>query len=356
MKWEPPAAPSVRKEVRSLTTEEFEAYAKAMLRFHNETIEDYVIPNWATLTAFHAEATLNETYDALHYGPHFLLGHALLMKAFELGIQYYDSTTAAHYWDWTTNATDIFTEDMYGNFDPRTGDVLDGYFFDLEVNRAEEATKYTSWLSDDATLLRGVDSALLPTPKISRSVGMFPSVEPATAEEVENCVYNTTTYKELWCCVFYTEEARDECSSLSTADEGGLHGKVHSYSSGSLAILNPPLPPTFVPFDGSDLATSTNDPVFFAHHAQVDRIYQAWITTTTETNVATILDPCGGYDEDPPPGHGLHDPLYPLIDLVDEHYKINPKGGDGKPDTAFDVCRAFYFSKSAGYVYDTLNF
>ena len=95
----------------------------------------------------------------------------------------------------------------------------------------------------------------------------------------------------------------------------------------------------FVPFDGADLSTSPNDPLWFFHHSNIERIFQDWTMSTGEGE-ATEDDPCGGYGDDALEYHGLHEPFYPPFDV----------NGDCQDDTPYDVCAEFYGDHP--YTYD----
>ena len=75
--------------------------------------------------------------------------------------------------------------------------------------------------------------------------------------------------------------------------------------------------------------TSVNDPVFFLHHANVDRIFERWLQKFNGTPPS--YQPVHGG----PPGHNLNDffvPLFPLKKIADTYKE----------------------SKELGYIYDDL--
>ncbi len=47
--------------------------------------------------------------------------------------------------------------------------------------------------------------------------------------------------------------------------------------------------------DFMDGASSAGDPIFFLHHAQVDRIYAMWLQNFRSQGIFTATDECGGY-------------------------------------------------------------
>jgi tyrosinase len=90
----------------------------------------------------------------------------------------------------------------------------------------------------------------------------------------------------------------------------GLHNQVHVWVGGTMSLM-----------------TSPNDPVFFLHHANVDRIWRQWQRTyprspyvPSDSQSATLM------------GHRLHDPMQPW-------------GGTTTPASTLDM-------KAMGYQYD----
>ena len=100
---------------------------------------------------------------------------------------------------------------------------------------------------------------------------------------------------------------------IGGANELNMHGIVHDFVGGHMSVGGP----------------SANDPVFFHHHANVDRIFERWLQKYNGTPPS--YHPLNGG----PPGHNLNDYLVPLFPLrkVADFYKD---------------------SKELGYVYDDL--
>jgi hypothetical protein len=46
--------------------------------------------------------------------------------------------------------------------------------------------------------------------------------------------------------------------------------------------------------DFLDIATSPNDPLWFSHHANLDRLFYLWMKGTGNL-LANTSDPCGGF-------------------------------------------------------------
>jgi len=323
----------VRKEIRSLTKDELDRYFNAIRQWHDGEVPEDVssIPNYATFVALHATSAAyyddEGVVDRMHSGGHFLPMHGALMLEFEKSIRYYDPTVAAHYWDWTSDPAGIFKEDYVGEFDDQDGTITNGYLKDWPVTKIKQVpddkSAYLRWLSgSDATVPPfGSDVALPPFPPlpmdpefplrswftkpnpsstVGRLVGVIPGTQPGTKDEVLTCVAKPS-FKEHWCCVFFDDPEKCYPGNKS---ESTLHGQVHGWSGGDKLSFN---------FDGADVYTSPNDPVWFLHHSQVERIHQAW-QYNVGAGIATSDDPCGKYDV---PNftqvrlHGLHESFYP---------------------------------------------
>ena len=69
-----------------------------------------------------------------------------------------------------------------------------------------------------------------------------------------------------------------------------MHGGVHTWVGGYWQLDSG----NFAIGDMGDVATSPNDPLFFSHHANLDRIYYLWRLKTGD-KLATVEDPCGLY-------------------------------------------------------------
>lgn len=59
-----------------------------------------------------------------------------------------------------------------------------------------------------------------------------------------------------------------------------------------------------------DFDTSPNDPLWFSHHAQLDRLHYYWMQYIGEA-LATDEDPCGGYY-----GEMTPDPQVAIVSLI----------------------------------------
>lgn len=321
---------AVRKEIRELSASEFDAYVNAVMAWKNDVVEDNPMANLATFVAYHASATLNETYDQAHYGPHFLPLHSELMLMFERAIQHYDPTVAAHYFDWTHDPFGPF-QTMFAN-GSQTQDnfyqVTRGTYANFTVPRVRDVVGYLEgdwWDPNPDAFLRQANYTLQ-WPYVGRKVGSLGST--GNMSEFMEC-QAAEDFHEFWCCVFYAPPFRDDCSSTDKMTESNLHGEVHGWISGAFTVGE-----TLAALDGANLAISPTDPLFFLHHSQVERMYHMWYQNVG-VNLMTDDDPCGGFDTDNVPvGHELHTPFHPHLTYL--------QTTTGSFDTPADVCRLLY--------------
>ena len=101
--------------------------------------------------------------------------------------------------------------------------------------------------------------------------------------------------------------------------------------------------------DFADAATSPNDPVFFFHHANLDRLLMTW----QQARFANDEDPTSGYPTDTfCDGHALNDVVSSAMPFSD--LGLAPPGADDSaPYTNTLLMRAGQ-RDAAPYTYDTL--
>ena len=95
-----------------------------------------------------------------------------------------------------------------------------------------------------------------------------------------------------------------------------LHNRVHIYTGGTM--LNVP--------------TSSNDPVFFLHHCNVDRLYEEWLDRYSDDNFPSYQPNEFYYDI--APGHNIDEflvPMFPPITNRDMHKRATSLGYTYKP-------------------------
>ena len=84
------------------------------------------------------------------------------------------------------------------------------------------------------------------------------------------------------------------CIGVKNDAHNNLHNAVHIYIGGHMR----------------DVTTASNDPIFFLHHANIDRIFEAWLRKFNTINRPDYEPMSGGH-----PGHNYNDILVPFFPL-----------------------------------------
>lgn len=259
-----PARVVVRKEVSQMTDAEIAAFVDTLIAMKN------------TPSAYFEEVSAYDYFVMLHEAafmcmqdkacPHqssaFLPWHREMLRRFELEMQRVsgDPTMALPYWDWTNKAslTRIFSPEFLGDSgqdDPDQEYVVQTSKFGEQAGLFKKVfVDFTDDEFDDVT-------GNTPTPDqiyLTRSVGGFGFKLPTEADMER--VYAFEVYDVGDC------ENDDYRPSFRVFLEGGgqdsdslMHNGVHNFVAGDMAT-----------------GTSPNDPVFYLHHCNIDRVWAVW--------------------------------------------------------------------------------
>jgi hypothetical protein len=277
-----------RKNIYALTDAELADFVDAlnMLKASGE-YDDFVARHHAamdTATLMPGESTADTLRNVAHRGPSFLPWHRVFLRELETLLRSKKPGVMLPYWDWAADQplgtaaplwnTNIANGRIYigGDGNPASGDrVTTGPF--------------TGWVA-----LIESGGALVPRPGaagIIRRLGRDPqgTTTLPTATQVTNSLsiatYDSAPWRENQAT---TPSFRNRLEGwLREAGETGsqLHNKVHLWVGGDM------LP-----------GTSPNDPVFFLHHCNVDRIWALW-----QDQHGDVYQPAAGG----PPMHNLGD-------------------------------------------------
>ncbi len=305
------------KELRS-PFEPSLSYYDQFVRFHQDSV----------LTA-----RLNYGYSISHQCPTFLPWHRKILMLFENAVRtHIREDFALPYWDWTDSSSldVIFTDDFLG---PYLGDEDDNYSLSTSrLAKSEFSVNLTaSQLTVDGTdvasncpftyIVRGPKSVDLPT-----------SADVAACLQVET--YDSSPYD---LDADNDESFRNYLLGISPFQ---LHSVPHVWLGGQwdADISDGLFNSTSSTFVGtmSALDCSPNDPAFFIHHCNVDRIWAIW-----ETLYGPQYEPTSGWNT----GWNRDDEMYPY-----SKYRNNPdmtwEGLTNGSMVGFE---------SLGYTYDDLN-
>jgi len=248
----------IRKNVKNLSFDEKAKFFNAVLTLKNRSsvlhpddstknrYDDYVEIH---LNAMMAMSMTNPAVDPnwypgwAHNGPAFFPWHRQLLLQFENDLQTVNATVTIPYWDWTDNASSPFTTDFMGSDgepappeNPQEPEkVVDGPFaFDGPNN-------WTLNVKDDNTIPNF----------LQRGLGRMSNAQNLpTVLEVQNALAPLQYDNPPW---------KLSSAGFRTQVEYRLHNLVHRWVNGTMM-----------------LAASPNDPVFWLHHANVDRLWANW--------------------------------------------------------------------------------
>ncbi|XP_021340235.1 uncharacterized protein LOC110441431 [Mizuhopecten yessoensis] len=207
----------VRKEIRALTERERNDYHRAIQLLKSDTS---IYPNkYDSFTNLHTGLTT----IASHGGPNFLGWHRVYLLMFENALRQKVPSVTVPYWASSMDSkmldptqSIIWTERFFGN---GNGLVRTGPFAD--------------WMTRSGPLIRNIGD----------SGGYL-----FRDEGIRNILRETRT------------AAITEPEAAPNNNIEFLHGRIHDYIDGQMSML----------------ATSSQDPVFFAHHAYVDFIWEVF--------------------------------------------------------------------------------
>ncbi|MGF9859862.1 tyrosinase family protein [Priestia endophytica] len=262
----------VRKNVKHLTKKERKDFIRAILGLKEKGIYDRYIAWHATAGNFQTPPGSHR--NAAHMGPAFLPWHREFLLRFEKDLQSIVPGVTIPYWDWTEDAkmedpsqSSIWDQDfMGGNGNPEKEFVVDTGPFSV-----------SNWTV--------IDSQGNPSGGLRRNFGGNERASTLpTKSDVRN-VLKITPYDTSPWDMTSTPSFRNQLEGFINGPQ--LHNRVHVWVGGHMGSV--PVAP--------------NDPVFYLHHANVDRIWAIW----------QVIHPSEGYypKEGGPFGQNLDDPMYP---------------------------------------------
>lgn len=272
----------VRKNQSTLTAQEKQNFVDAVLALKaNGTYNQFVQQHRDSMAMSNMWA---------HHGPAFLPWHREFLRRFELALQAVNPTVNLPYWNWTVDnspTSSIWSNDfMGGNGRPSDGRVMTGPF-------AFDNGNWNLNVNDD------------PGQDLRRRLGQGASSLPS-ATQVNQCVAVTPYDSAPWNT---TSNPSFRNMLEGWIGPGQIHNRVHVWVGGSMLA-----------------STSPNDPVFFLHHCNVDRLWAIWQNMHPTEGYLPVS---GG-----PSGHNLNDPMLPW-------------GGTVTPTSVLNI-------SSLGYSYDNM--
>ncbi|MER7759770.1 tyrosinase family protein [Streptomyces sp. NPDC097619] len=225
---------TTRKNQSALTTDEKARFVKALLELkRNGTYDTFV----TTHNGFIMSDT--DSGDRVgHRSPSFLPWHRRFLIQFEQALQSVDPSVSLPYWDWTADRTTRSTlwapDFLGGNGRSRDGQVIDGPF----------AHSGGNW-----PINVRVDGRNFLRRALGSSVAELP-----TRAEVEGVLAMTTYDMAPW-----NSSSNGFRNHLEGWRGVNLHNRVHVWVGGQMGT-----------------GVSPNDPVFWMHHAFIDKLWADW--------------------------------------------------------------------------------
>lgn len=214
----------------------------------------------------HRAAILSIRPDPAHLGPAFFPWHRECLRRFELALQSVDATVTLPYWDWTRDrsaTSSLWAADFMGG---------NGRSSDRRVTTGPFAYSTGTWT------LTVNDTARTP-PYLRRAFGVSDPALPSSTrvnQALATVPYDVSPWN------FNTNPGQ----SFRKYTETNVHDLVHRWVGGTM-------------MEGS----SPNDPVFWLHHCNLDRLWGIW---QKRNPTRTYRPPTGG-----PAGHNIDDPMWP---------------------------------------------
>jgi tyrosinase len=219
--------------------------------------------------------------NAAHSGPVFLPWHRLMLILFELQLQRLlgDPDFGLPYWDWAADgdlpaaaqpSAALWTVAGIGG---SGAPVSDGPFRSAVFRVRVEADRFGGLRGADRGLTRDL-AADVPTLSTSAQVG-----EALTASGYDGPLWGRGTLG-----------FRNRVEGWAPSPGPRLHNRVHVWVGGDMGP-----------------ATSPNDPVFYLNHCNVDRLWEAWMSTHGRSYAPPASAPADLA------GHRLADPMFNLL-------------------------------------------
>jgi tyrosinase len=297
---------AVRKNVATLTGSDRRAFVDALKklkaapsRFTPPTMnryDDYVYVHMQAMLEFSiddptkpvANGNWTKTADMrmpmwAHRCPAFLPWHRELLYQFERDLQTVsgDPSLGLPYWDWSVDQSPTglpWLDDFMGG-DGSDGPVMAGPFAGV--------AKWPLTLSED-----GVDHLVRGFGRFAQGGVTFPRL-PTPAEvnaSLGNDKYDTSPWNDSTTLTSFRNQLEGWYVPPGSDVQDGMHNLVHLWVGGNTGTML--------------WGTSPNDPVFFLHHCNLDRLWAVWRHQNP---------PSAPYLPDTPlpsdPGQGLTEPM-----------------------------------------------
>ena len=258
--------------------------------------------------------------DFAHIGPAFPVWHRHLLLTMEREFQRIlnDDTFSVPYWSWESFEMEMFSVDYLGTPATHYSDVVNvtaRYFngsnwpmvCDL-LYRNKSASCGEGWQlcspnrdrEGKRPLQRGKsrDNAYLPNPREVHIALAAPSYDSSGTDGLYSIRSPRTSFRNRM------EGFAHLCSVTGCvgdyASRSFMHNNVHLWLGGHMEVV----------------PTAINDPIFFLHHCNLDRVFESWIRRFVQNSSNHLLLPGYVPSRGGHPGHNKDDWMVPFFPLV----------------------------------------
>lgn len=298
-----------RRNAKTLSATEKAAFTDAILAIKTTPSPwDANLSTYDQFVLWHRDAFACDLMAA-HMGPAFFPWHRMFLRLFEQQLQRVDPGVTLPYWDWTIDNTSdswLWQDDFMGG----TGDpeqdyaVTDGPFrkgaFEITIFDEADDERLPHLIRD---LGVGELAPDLPTAEEVETSLEIPAYDAAPWNELTDPTMSFRNYLEGWRGCIAQSCAIDPTDHPNCPGDHLLHNRVHLWVSGEFAFAHQGgHEKTVGPLGTMAMNSSPNDPVFFLHHANIDRLWNEWMRRHGQ-----VYAPESGAI----PGHNLNDPMWP---------------------------------------------
>lgn len=325
----------VRRNAKDLTADEKKAFTDAILAL-KATPSPWTdgVSTYDQFVLWHRDAFECDLMAA-HMGPAFFPWHRMYLHLFEEQLRAVDPSISLPYWDWTVDQEPdsyVWQEDlMGGSGDPdQEFAVLTGPFrkdaWEITIFDETDDEKFPHLIRN---IGQGVMAPDLPTAAQLEEGLAISAYDAAPWNEQADPAASFRNYLEGWRdCSPSTCSTDGSTDYPNCAGSHDMHNRVHLWVSGEMIFSHEGgHEEKEGPYGTMAWNSSPNDPVFFLHHANVDRIWSMWLARHGQ-----VYEPESGAMH----GHNLNDHMWPYTEI----------GMEISPPMMLD-------SRSWGYVYDT---
>ena len=305
---------NIRMNIYTLSDQQLQDFKDALNAVKADGTYDTFIErhhhSMMTATPWGTETPNPNIRNVAHRGPAFLPWHRYFCRELELLLQTKKPNLTLPYWDWSADAADSSGAPLW-NTNPAQRIYVGGD--GTGVGGTVTTGPFAGWTA----LVEGAGGMFVPRPGgILRELGddTFGAPDFPTQAQVDDVVNNMTNYDSSPWRTSSTNSFRNRLegwvSTLPGESGVHLHNRVHVWVGGDMGP-----------------GTSPNDPVFFLHHCNVDRLWALW----QHAHPASSYLPASGG----PAGHNLDDLMQHLTTA------------GATPAASLD------YRRTMGFIYDT---